>query len=139
MDELPNFSFKNLLNSRCVPYSVSEKSLSEEEVREAFEYLFYDRLSSKDHWHLTTKIGFPSIEGKFFFRDYTETFAFVSAVYMIAISENHYPEIVFGDGFVKITLASIKLKGIGKNDLIMLAKIENLSAIRDVPKGVSKY
>lgn len=129
MFSLQNYSFNKLISQNCEAFDASERALSNDEIKSIMDFLFIDfddNQKRKARWQIKIVSSSLSMNGKFLFRNYQETFAFVSAVYLLGLEQNYYPDIMFGDGFCYITLFTIKLKGVHKNDLIMLAKIEQM-------------
>lgn len=67
-----------------------------------------------------------SISKEFSFKDFAEALAFVNAIGAIAEKEGHHPDIEFGWGRVKVTLATHAIKGLSENDFIVAAKVDEL-------------
>lgn len=129
MFHLQDYSFENLKNKNCHPFDKKTKSLTIEQANDVLKFIFINHIDSTQRtqrWQVIQTKNALILNGKFIFSDYDKTFAFVSAIYLLAKQQNYYPDITFGDGFVYISLFSIKIKGIHENEFIMLVKIENL-------------
>jgi 4a-hydroxytetrahydrobiopterin dehydratase len=64
------------------------------------------------------------IERTFQFRNFADALAFVQQVGALAEAEGHHPDIRFGWGYVTVSLATKKIKGLHENDFIMASKID---------------
>jgi pterin-4a-carbinolamine dehydratase len=141
MFSLKDYNFELLNSKDCFAFSADEKALSENEVLEALKFVFsgFETIEDRlNRWKIG-KIGESmSLNGRFYFDSYQKTFAFVSAIYLLGLEQNYYPDIMFGDGFCYVTLFTIKLKGIHQNDFIMLAKIENMLSEPDLNQKQEK-
>jgi pterin-4a-carbinolamine dehydratase len=129
MFSLQNYNFEILAEKNCGAFLPDTKALTQKEVSDVLDFIFMgfsDQTLRRNRWK-TANIGDAlALNGRFSFDSYQKTFAFVSAVYLLSLKQNYYPDIMFGDGFCYITLFTIKLKGIHENDFIMLAKIESM-------------
>lgn len=123
---LQNFTIENLINKECRVVGDDEKSYSEQQINEALNFLFINHKNKRERWAIKKIHNTVMLSGKFIFNSYEEAFAFVSAIYLLSLRFNYYPDITFGDSFVYISLFTIKLQGIHENDFIMLVKIEDL-------------
>jgi 4a-hydroxytetrahydrobiopterin dehydratase len=123
---LQDYDFRVLLNNNCHTIAQGEVALTDEEIRQAMEMVFASKLDRARRWKIKNIKEVKMLSGGFGFSTYQETFAFVSAVYLIADNQGYYPDITFGDGFAYVSLFTIRLGGLYENDFIMLAKIENL-------------
>ena len=123
---LKNFKFETLFNKNCYPVDEKTKPFSNEEIKQIIQMIFIEKPNRIKRWAIKEIQGNKILSGRFIFQNYHETFAFVSAVYFIADNQSYYPDITFGDGFVYISLFTIKIKGLHENDFIMMTKIENL-------------
>jgi 4a-hydroxytetrahydrobiopterin dehydratase len=65
----------------------------------------------------------------FLFKNYRQSFAFVSQVAMLAERKNHHPEILFGYNQVTIFIISHDLKKITDRDIDLAEKIDTLLII----------
>ena len=126
MFELKKFVFTDLINKKCHKLTKDTKALKHKEIEDVIEFMFLSFPAKKARWSLKKMENFDMLSGKFLFRTYAESFAFVSAIYLISTEQHYYPDITFGEGFVYVSLFTIKYKGITENDFIMLAKIESV-------------
>ncbi len=69
-----------------------------------------------------------SIEREFLFKDFRESMDFVNKVAEAANQEDHHPDIHIFYNKVRIELTTHKIKGLSKNDFILAAKINALTA-----------
>ncbi|MES1926934.1 4a-hydroxytetrahydrobiopterin dehydratase [Salinisphaera sp. T31B1] len=76
-----------------------------------------------EHWEPD---GPDAIEGRFKFKNYYHTQAFVNAVAYIAHCEDHHPDITFGYNRCSIRLTTHAMGGLSDNDFICAAKIDRL-------------
>ncbi len=60
------------------------------------------------------------------FKDYKETFGFVTKVAHLAEEQGHHPDIWFTWGKARIKLSTHAINGLSENDFIMAAKINML-------------
>jgi 4a-hydroxytetrahydrobiopterin dehydratase len=138
MFNLQDYDFEILNNANCYAFSSDEKPLNKEQIDEILEFIFVkfeDKDGRKARWKISNIANSITLNGRFTFDSYRKTFAFVSAIYLLGLEQHYYPDIMFGDGFCYITLFTIKLKGIHRNDLIMLAKIENMIGKINIQKA----
>ena len=64
------------------------------------------------------------IERTFKFKNFAQALDFVNQVGEIAEGEQHHPDIVFGWGYVTVSLHTHKIHGLHENDFVMAAKID---------------
>ncbi len=83
-------------------------------------------LAETDGWALAEHEGAPAISRRYNFKNFAESLEFVNKVGVIAEGEGHHPDVVFGWGYVVITLTTHAIKGLHENDFIVAAKINNL-------------
>ena len=69
------------------------------------------------------------LERIFTFQNFIDALSFVNSVAEVAEAENHHPDISFGWGYCKIVLFTHKIDGLHKNDFIMAAKINQITAL----------
>ena len=62
----------------------------------------------------------------FTFKNYRQSFAFVSQVAMLAEKKNHHPQIILDFGKVTISLISHDTKKITERDLILATQIDKI-------------
>jgi 4a-hydroxytetrahydrobiopterin dehydratase len=74
--------------------------------------------------------GWEKVENKlsknFKFKDFIESFSFVTSIAMISEKMNHHPDITISYNSVHIDLKTHDINGISKNDIILARKIEEL-------------
>ena len=74
--------------------------------------------------------GWKKVENKlnknFKFKDFIESFSFVTRIAMISEKMNHHPDITISYNTVHIDLKTHDINGISKNDIILARKIEEL-------------
>lgn len=129
MFSLQDYNFETLTSKNCHAFEPETKALTKKEVSDVIDFIFsnfLDKDSRKNRWKIVNINDSLALNGRFSFDSYQKTFAFISAIYLLALKQHYYPDIMFGDGFCYITLFTIKIKGIHENDFIMLAKIESM-------------
>lgn len=107
----------NLKEGRCEPCERGATPLSVEATNQFLKEL-------KPEW----KLGEGSISRRFTFRDFKESMAFVNKVAEIAEREWHHPDITIFFNTVDIKLSTHSIKGLSRNDFILAAKIDAISA-----------
>jgi 4a-hydroxytetrahydrobiopterin dehydratase len=65
---------------------------------------------------------------RFPFRNFTEALSFTNSVGVLAEAERHHPAILTEWGRVTVTLWTHKIRGLHRNDFIMAAKVDSLTA-----------
>lgn len=128
---LRDYNFSTLTDDICKSVSDDEKPINKNEIEEALKIVFMDKPDRKKRWKVVEFDNIQTLRGKFVLGEnqetsYEETFTFVCMVYQISIEQCYYPDITFGDGYAYISLYTIKLRGLHRNDFIMMAKIDNL-------------
>lgn len=63
----------------------------------------------------------------FHFPDHSEALELVNDVSDLAISEDHYPDIMLSFGVVKVMIKTSEVDGLHENDFILAAKIDRLN------------
>lgn len=76
-----------------------------------------------DHWENADD---AKIVGRFKFKNYYETQAFVNAVAYIAHREDHHPDMTFGYNSCRIEWTTHAIGGLSDNDFISAAKVDRL-------------
>lgn len=75
-------------------------------------------------------VGWEKVENKlsknFKFKDFIESFSFITRIAMIAEKMNHHPDITISYNIVHIDLTTHDINSISKNDIILARKIEEL-------------
>jgi len=67
------------------------------------------------------------IERTYRFKDFAESFGFVTKAAELAETEGHHPDIGFGWGYATVSLQTKKIKGLHENDFIMAAKLDGIA------------
>ena len=62
------------------------------------------------------------------FRTFAEAFDVASRIANLADAEGHHPDMCVGWGYLDVTLTTHAIGGLSRNDLIMAAKIDGLTA-----------
>jgi len=106
-----------LSERRCVPCEGGTKPLSTDEAQTLLAKL-------GDHWRLSA--DGKQITGKFEFKNYFRTLAFVNAVSYIAINEDHHPDISFSYKLCSVLFWTHAINGLSENDFICAAKVDAL-------------
>ncbi|HEY5996355.1 MAG TPA: 4a-hydroxytetrahydrobiopterin dehydratase [Candidatus Deferrimicrobiaceae bacterium] len=68
------------------------------------------------------------IAKRFRFADFAGAIAFAGEVGRIAEAEGHHPDLSIGWGYCAVTFTTHKIKGLHRNDFVMAARVEALSA-----------
>lgn len=123
---LRNYAFDELKKKKCYAFDESVKALTKEQIDEVMQFIFLNNEKKKHRWSVKELGGNTVLSGRFAFKTYEECFIFVSALYRLGIEQSYYPDITFGDGFVYVSLYTIRLKGLHENDFIMMAHIEEM-------------
>ena len=84
--------------------------------------------SGLDDWREHEGIG--RLERVFTFKDFAEALSFTNRVGALAETEGHHPAILTEWGRVTVTLWTHKIRGLHRNDFIMAAKVDSLTAER---------
>lgn len=104
------------LSKQCIPCSVGDIPLSEEEVKEYVSDL-------GQGWELNDK---GRITKTYTFKDFKEALDFVNKIGEVAEQEGHHPSIHLSWGKVVVFFWTNKIKGLHMNDFIMAAKVDDL-------------
>jgi 4a-hydroxytetrahydrobiopterin dehydratase len=123
---LQNYTFEKLKNKKCYAFPESEKPMTQEQIDNIMKFIFMGHENKMHRWKITAIGENTMLNGRFLFQTYEECFVFVSALYRLGVEQSYYPDITFGDGFVYVSLYTIKLHGLHENDFIMMAKIEEM-------------
>jgi len=74
--------------------------------------------------------GWEKVENKlsknFKFKDFIESFSFITKIAMISEKMDHHPDITISYNSVHIDLTTHDINNISKNDIILARKIEEL-------------
>lgn len=79
-------------------------------------------------WTLAEADGTPRLEREFRFNNFAQALNFTNRVGALAEEEGHHPAILTEWGRVTIKLWTHKIRGLHRNDFVMAAKIDSLSA-----------
>lgn len=75
-------------------------------------------------------VGWEKVENKlskdFKFKDFIESFSFITRIAIISEKMNHHPDITISYNNVHIDLTTHDINSISKNDIILARKIEEL-------------
>ena len=75
-------------------------------------------------------VGWEKVENKlsknFKFKDFNESFSFITRIAIISEKMNHHPDITISYNNVHIDLTTHDINSISKNDIILARKIEEL-------------
>lgn len=71
--------------------------------------------------------GGKRIERSWKFKDFAEAYGLVRKASELAEAEGHHPDIMFGWGYVTVSLYTHKIKGLHENDFIMAAKLDEIA------------
>lgn len=75
-------------------------------------------------------VGWEKVENKlsknFKFKDFIESFSFITRIAIISEKMNHHPDITISYNSVHIDLTTHDINSISKNDIILARKIEEL-------------
>ena len=82
-------------------------------------------LKQVPEWKLSTDI--KTISRTFTFKNFADALAFTNKVGAIAEDEGHHPDIQLGWGKVQIELTTHAIGGLSENDLIVAAKIDQIT------------
>lgn len=107
---MKNLDNMTSLPKNCIPCETLQPLKSQELV---------DYLKHCPDWNI--KEG--KLHREFIFKDYKQTFSFVTKVAMLAEAQGHHPDIWFTWGKVRIELYTHTIKGLSENDFILAAKI----------------
>ena len=79
---------------------------------------------------ITDLVGWEKVENKlsknFKFKDFIESFSFITKIAIISEKMNHHPDITISYNNVHIDLTTHDINSISKNDIILARKIEEL-------------
>ena len=79
---------------------------------------------------ITDLVGWEKVENKlsknFKFKDFIESFSFITRIAIISEKMNHHPDITISYNSVHIDLTTHDINSISKNDIILARKIDEL-------------
>ncbi len=79
-------------------------------------------------WNIEVRDGIMQLEKVFTFGNFLDAMAFTNRVGEIAEAQGHHPALLTEWGRVTVTWWSHKIRGLHRNDFIMAAKTDRLSA-----------
>jgi len=79
-------------------------------------------------WTLVEREGIPRLERVFRFKNFADAVAFANRIAALAEDEGHHPAILTEWGRVTVTLWTHKIHALHRNDFVMAAKIDSLTA-----------
>jgi 4a-hydroxytetrahydrobiopterin dehydratase len=109
----------DLINEKCVPCKVGAPILKGKKLKE-----FLGLVSGWEVYDKETKL-----KKEFEFKNFKEAIRFVNKVADIAEKLGHHPNIyIYNYKKVRVELWTHKISGLHKNDFILAAKIDDISA-----------
>jgi len=109
-----------LASERCVACHRDAPRATSEEIAELSPLI--------PDWKLTEVDGIPRLERTFKVANFLEALAFTKRVGQLAEEEGHHPVLTTEWGRVTVTWYSKKIRGLHRNDFIMAARTDALSA-----------
>ena len=110
----------NLAAEHCVAIRGGEAKLAESEIQDLLHHI--------QQWEVREVNGMKRLEKVFKFKNFAEAMEFTNKVGRIAEEEDHHPLLVTEWGKVTVNWWTHKIGGLHKNDFIMAAKTDALSA-----------
>ena len=110
----------NLAAEHCVAIRGGEAKLAESEIQDLLHHI--------QQWEVREVNGMKRLEKVFKFKNFAEAMEFTNKVGRIAEEEDHHPLLVTEWGKVTVDWWTHKIGGLHKNDFIMAAKTDALSA-----------
>ena len=110
----------NLAAEHCVAIRGGEAKLAESEIQDLLHHI--------QQWEVREVNGMKRLEKVFKFKKFAEAMEFTNKVGRIAEEEDHHPLLVTEWGKVTVNWWTHKIGGLHKNDFIMAAKTDALSA-----------
>jgi len=109
-----------LAHMKCVACREGEPTVSDAEI-ERFR-------AQVPEWKVVEREGIKRLERTFKFKDFVQALVFTNKVGNLAEAEEHHPALLTEWGRVTVTWWTHKIKGLHRNDFIMAAKTDELSA-----------
>ena len=109
-----------LAHMKCVACREGEPTVSDAEI-EPFR-------AQVPEWKVVEREGIKRLERTFKFKDFVQALVFTNKVGNLAEAEEHHPALLTEWGRVTVTWWTHKIKGLHRNDFIMAAKTDELSA-----------
>ena len=105
---------------RCAACEAGAPRVSDAEAAELMRQI--------PEWKRVEREGVPRLERAFKFKDFMQALAFTNLVGEIAEEEGHHPAILTEWGKVTVGWWTHSIRGLHKNDFIMAAKTDALTA-----------
>jgi 4a-hydroxytetrahydrobiopterin dehydratase len=105
---------------RCVACRRDAPTVTDEEVAELHPQV--------PRWELVEIDGVKRLQRAFSFDDFAQALAFTNSVARLAEEEGHHPAILTEWGRTTVSWWTHKIKGLHRNDFIMAAKTDRLTA-----------
>jgi 4a-hydroxytetrahydrobiopterin dehydratase len=109
-----------LANDKCTACRRDSPRVTEAEISELKPMI--------PEWALVERDGIQRLERVFRFTNFAEALSFTNRVGELAEEQGHHPAILTEWGRVTVTMWTHKIRGLHRNDFIMAAKIDSLSA-----------
>ncbi|MBV8056428.1 MAG: 4a-hydroxytetrahydrobiopterin dehydratase [Deltaproteobacteria bacterium] len=109
-----------LTNEKCTACRRDSPRVTEADIQELKPQI--------PEWTLTQLDAIPRLERVFRFSNFAQALNFTDRVGALAEEEGHHPAILTEWGKVTISLWTHKIRGLHRNDFVMAAKIDSLSA-----------
>ncbi len=110
----------SLTNEKCTACRRDSPRVTEADIQELKPQI--------PEWTLAEADGIPRLERVFRFSNFAQALNFTNRVGALAEEEGHHPAILTEWGKVTIALWTHKIRGLHRNDFVMAAKIDSLSA-----------
>jgi 4a-hydroxytetrahydrobiopterin dehydratase len=110
-----------LTNEKCTACRRDSPRVTEGDVQELQPQI--------PEWTLTEVDSIARLERVFRFSNFAQALKFTNEVGALAEEEGHHPAILTEWGKVTVSLWTHKIRGLHRNDFIMAAKIDALSAM----------
>jgi 4a-hydroxytetrahydrobiopterin dehydratase len=109
-----------LTNEKCTACRRDSPRVTEAEIQQLQAQI--------PQWSLADADGIARLERVFRFNNFAQALNFTNHVGALAEEEGHHPAILTEWGKVTISLWTHKIRGLHRNDFVMAAKIDALSA-----------
>src|SRR5215472_8149010 len=109
-----------LTNEKCTACRRDSPRVTEADIQELRPQI--------PEWTLTEADGIARLERTFRFSNFAQALDFTNQLGALAEEEGHHPAILTEWGKVTISLWTHKIRGLHRNDFVMAAKIDSLSA-----------
>jgi 4a-hydroxytetrahydrobiopterin dehydratase len=109
-----------LINEKCTACRRDSPRVTEADIQELKPQI--------PEWTLTEVDGIPRLQRVFHFTNFAQALNFTDRVGAVAEEEGHHPAILTEWGKATISLWTHKIRGLHRNDFVMAAKIDSLSA-----------